>query len=49
MSPDLPINVDGGINRETAALCREAGADILVSGNYLFGAKDAAAAIDSLR
>ena len=49
VSPDLPINVDGGINRETAALCREAGADILVSGNYLFGAKDAAAAIDSLR
>mmetsp|Transcript_6919 Transcript_6919/g.7879 ORF Transcript_6919/g.7879 Transcript_6919/m.7879 type:complete len:319 (-) Transcript_6919:80-1036(-) len=30
------ILVDGGINRETASLVREAGADILVAGTFLF-------------
>ena len=30
------IEVDGGINDETATLVKEAGADILVSGSYLF-------------
>lgn len=34
------IQVDGGINAETSALVREAGADILVAGSYLFGAAD---------
>ncbi len=48
-APGLPINVDGGINAKTAALCRDAGADILVSGSFLFGAEDAAAAVASLR
>jgi ribulose-phosphate 3-epimerase len=32
------ISVDGGINAETGARCRAAGADILVSGSWLFGA-----------
>ncbi len=36
------INVDGGINGETGPQCREAGADILVSGSWLFGAPDRA-------
>ncbi len=39
---DFLINVDGGINDETGPLCREAGADILVSGSWLFGAEDRA-------
>lgn len=30
------IEVDGGINLETSKLVREAGADVLVSGSYLF-------------
>ncbi|MCD8203995.1 MAG: ribulose-phosphate 3-epimerase [Coprobacillus sp.] len=30
------IEVDGGINRETAKECRDAGVDILVAGNYIF-------------
>lgn len=30
------IEVDGGINNETGRLCIESGADILVSGSYLF-------------
>lgn len=34
------IEVDGGINAETAKLCKEAGVDVLVAGSYLFGQKD---------
>lgn len=30
------IEVDGGINAETAKLCVEAGANVLVAGNYLY-------------
>lgn len=30
------IEVDGGINAETAELCKNAGADMVVSGSYLF-------------
>lgn len=47
--PDVMIQVDGGITAETAALCREAGADNLVAGSFVFGASDRAAAIRSLR
>lgn len=47
--PDVHIQVDGGINAETAALVREAGADILVAGSYLFKAADMAAAAGSMR
>lgn len=43
------INVDGGVNAETGALLAEAGADILVAGSYVFGAKDPNAAIHSLK
>lgn len=43
------IEVDGGVNEETGALCLEAGADILVAGSYIFGASDRAQAIASLR
>lgn len=31
------IEVDGGINEETGRLCKEAGADVLVAGSYVFG------------
>jgi ribulose-phosphate 3-epimerase len=34
------IEVDGGINLETAKLCADAGVDVLVAGSFLFGAKD---------
>ncbi len=43
------IQVDGGIHRETAIQCVEAGANVLVSGNYLFHQKDMAQGIESLR
>lgn len=43
------IEIDGGVNAQTAKLCREAGADVLVAGSYIFGAADRKTAIDSLR
>lgn len=45
----LDIQVDGGINGETARLAKEAGANVLVSGSYLFDAEDMQAAVNSLR
>lgn len=45
----LDIQVDGGINAETAQLVRAAGANVLVAGSYVYGAKDTAAAIASLK
>lgn len=49
LNPRLMIQVDGGIDSKTAPLCVEAGADVLVSGSYVFGATDTKGAIDSLR
>ena len=49
LKPDLDIEVDGGINAETAKQCVEAGANILVAGSYVFGAEDRKKAIESLR
>ena len=49
VNPDVLIQVDGGIVPETAKLCIEAGADVLVSGSFIFGAEDTAKAVNSLR
>ncbi len=49
LKPDLDISVDGGINGQTAPQAREAGANILVAGSYIFKAADRLAAIASLR
>ncbi|MBU8895377.1 ribulose-phosphate 3-epimerase [Corallococcus sp. M34] len=46
---DVDIEVDGGINAQTAKRVVDAGATVLVAGSYVFGAKDYAAAIRSLR
>lgn len=43
------IEVDGGVNAETAQICLDAGADVLVAGSYIFGATDRGQAIQSLR
>ena len=48
-NPACLIEIDGGINPETAKLCREAGADILVAGNSVFTAPDPAAMIQKLK
>lgn len=42
------IEVDGGVNAQTGAMLKEAGADILVAGNYVFKAANPLEAIDSL-
>lgn len=43
------IQVDGGINAQTARRVKQAGANVLVAGTYIFCAKNAKKAIDSLR
>jgi len=47
--PKLMIQMDGGITVETAKCSREAGANNLVAGSAIFGAKDREKAIASLR
>lgn len=39
------LEIDGGINRENAALASQAGADILVAGSAVFGAEDVPQAV----
>ena len=46
---EVDIEVDGGVNHETVGKVRAAGATALVAGTYVYGAKDRAAAIASLR
>ncbi len=46
---ELLIVVDGGINQETALLCKKAGADVLVAGSYIFGSDDPSERIRSLK
>lgn len=46
---EVNIEVDGGVNGETVKLCREAGANVFVSGSYIFGAEDRVAAVGSLK
>lgn len=46
---DVDVQVDGGINDKTSKLVREAGANILVAGSYVYGAKDIKAAIEALK
>ena len=43
------IEIDGGVNPETARLCIEAGADVLVAGSAVFKAPDPAEMIRQLR
>lgn len=48
-SPPFLIEVDGGIDDKTAPLCVNAGANVLVSGTYLFEEVDMAEGIQKLR
>jgi ribulose-phosphate 3-epimerase len=43
------LEVDGGINRETARIVIEHGADVLVAGSSIFGSENYRKAIDDLR
>ena len=49
VNPDCELEVDGGINIETASLARKAGANVLVAGSAVFSKADRAAAIWALR
>lgn len=47
--PNKIIEVDGGINADTAALATEAGADVLVSGSFLLNSANRKQALADLR
>ena len=42
------IEVDGGINKETGKLVRDAGVDVIVAGSYIFGSEDYKMKVESL-
>ncbi len=46
---DVEIEVDGGVNEETARRCVEAGANVLVAGSAIYGQNDRAQAIAAIR
>ncbi len=45
---NVPIEVDGGIRDNTSELVKEAGADVLVAGSYLYRSEDMNAAVRKL-
>ena len=45
---EIVVEVDGGINSEIAKLCKEAGADILVSASYIWNSKNPKEAFEEL-
>ena len=47
-SENLIVQVDGGINAETARICTSYGANSLVAGNYIYKSSDIKSAIQSL-
>lgn len=48
LNPEILIEVDGGINDKTASQCVRAGADVLVSGTYIYN-NDTYEAIQKLK
>ncbi len=46
---DFAIEIDGGINPDTAVRARDAGVDILVAGTAIFGTSDYGAAVAAIR
>ena len=46
---DILLEVDGGINQDTAPLAVAAGANVLVAGNYIFSAEDMAARVKEIK
>ena len=50
LKPSCDLEVDGGVDAETARIAVEAGANVLVAGSAIFGAKEGVSAgMDSLR
>ncbi len=48
-NPDCLIEVDGGVNSETAKLLFDAGADVLVAGSYIFNSDSPSELIAKLK
>ena len=48
IGPDTALEVDGGIDAETAAKCAAAGATVFVAGTAVFGAADPAQAVQTI-
>ncbi|MDR1065370.1 MAG: ribulose-phosphate 3-epimerase [Oscillospiraceae bacterium] len=48
-NPRCELEVDGGVDPETAKLCTRHGASVLVAGSDVFGARDRAARIEEIR
>jgi ribulose-phosphate 3-epimerase len=48
IGPDVALEVDGGIDAETAAKCAAAGATVFVAGTAVFGAPDPAQAVKTI-
>jgi ribulose-phosphate 3-epimerase len=46
---DLEIEIDGGVNSETAKLCMDAGANVLVAGSAIYNEEDYTKAISQIR
>ena len=46
---NILLEVDGGINAETAPQAVKAGADVLVAGNYVFSAADMKATVENIK
>ena len=42
-NPDCLLEVDGGVDADTHSVCKEAGAQVLVTGSAYFSAQDRAA------
>jgi ribulose-phosphate 3-epimerase len=49
LNPNLEIEIDGGVNEETAKLCIEQGATVLVAGSAVYNQEDRAEAIRKIR
>jgi len=49
LNPECELEVDGGVDAETAALLKAAGASILVAGSAVFGKSDRRGAISAIR
>ena len=48
-NPACELEIDGGVNPDTARRAAEAGVSVLVAGSAVFGAPDPAAAVEALR
>ena len=48
-NPACELEVDGGVNEKTAAVCKQAGANVLVAGSAYFKAPDKAAFVKALK